>query len=106
MDTIDREAALQAVHKAIAEGKSWYADLSHLPSAEKTASGCEYWDSESDFCSLHRHSAEKTGKWIYDEFKGWCCSECSNQAPFWCLATTQNLTGYCPNCGADMREVD
>lgn len=33
---IEREAALKAVHEAIAEGKSWYSALSHLPSAEKT----------------------------------------------------------------------
>lgn len=31
---IEREAALKAVHEAIAEGKSWYSALSRLPSAE------------------------------------------------------------------------
>ena len=49
-----------------------------------------------------KREAERFGRWIYDEWKGWCCSECGNQAPFWCLASTQNLTDYCPNCGARM----
>ena len=42
------------------------------------------------------------GRWIYNNMGGWKCSECNNQAPFWCMASTQNLTNYCPNCGAKM----
>lgn len=47
-------------------------------------------------------SAERRGRWVYDEWIGWCCSECGNQAPFWCISAAQNLTDYCPNCGAKM----
>ena len=42
------------------------------------------------------------GRWIYNNMGGWHCSECNNQAPFWCMASTQNLSDYCPNCGARM----
>ena len=44
----------------------------------------------------------KHGRWIYNNMGGWKCSECNNQAPFWCMASTQNLSDYCPNCGAKM----
>ena len=42
------------------------------------------------------------GRWVYNEWKGWHCSECGNQAPFWCLAATQKLANYCQDCGAKM----
>ena len=45
----------------------------------------------------------KKGEWIYKDIGGWHCSECDEQAPFWCMASTQNLPSFCPNCGADMR---
>lgn len=44
----------------------------------------------------------KHGRWIYNNMGGWKCSECNNQAPFWCMASTQNLSDYCPTCGAKM----
>lgn len=44
----------------------------------------------------------KHRQWIYSKVGGWKCSECNNQAPFWWMASTQNLSDYCPNCGAKM----
>ena len=44
----------------------------------------------------------KRGKWEYRNIGGWHCSVCDEQAPFWCMASTQNLSNYCPNCGAKM----
>ena len=41
------------------------------------------------------------GRWFHS-FGGWLCSECEDQAPFWCMASTQNLSKFCPNCGAKM----
>ena len=69
---IEREAALKAVHEAIAEGKSWYSALSHLP------------------------SAEKTGKWEYIGGYGYQyrCSAC--------IMCAEYRTKYCSNCGARM----
>ena len=77
MDTIDREAALKAVHEAIAEGKSWYSALSHLP------------------------SAEKTGKWQYVDYGGfgnYHCTACGK------ICICNGGYDYCPNCGARMVE--
>ena len=48
----------------------------------------------------------KHGRWVYKKVGGWKCSECGVQAPFWCFATTQNLSNYCHNCGAKMDEVE
>ena len=48
----------------------------------------------------------KHGRWVHHNMGGWKCSECNNQAPFWCMASTQNLSDYCPNCGAKMDEGD
>lgn len=47
-------------------------------------------------------SPVKHGKWIYRNLGGWHCSLCDEQAPFWCMASTQNLSNYCPNCGHPM----
>jgi hypothetical protein len=86
MDTIDREMALKAVHEAIAEGKSWYSALSHLP------------------------SAEKTGKWIDDKVAFYrVCSECGavvrqniNEVYLLECMETVGALNYCPNCGTRM----
>lgn len=44
------------------------------------------------------------GHWTFKQLGGWHCSECGEQAPFWCMASTQNLAKFCPNCGAVMDE--
>lgn len=41
------------------------------------------------------------GRWVDGK-----CDNCGEHAPYWCLATTFHESNYCPNCGADMREVD
>ena len=33
------------------------------------------------------------------------CDKCNEHAPFWCMASTYHKSNFCPNCGADMREV-
>lgn len=45
-------------------------------------------------------------KWVCDTKNntGWHCSNCHRQAPFWCMASTQELSNYCQNCGAEMAE--
>ena len=47
----------------------------------------------------------KREKWIYKD-SGWHCSLCDEQAPFWCMASTQNLSNFCPNCGAKMERSE
>ena len=41
------------------------------------------------------------GRWVNGK-----CDNCGEHAPYWCFATTFHESNYCPNCGADMREVD
>jgi hypothetical protein len=41
------------------------------------------------------------GKWIDGK-----CDQCGEHAPYWCMASTYHTTNFCPNCGADMREVE
>ena len=58
----------------------------------------------------------KRGRWIYGEDNpgtgrdGWFCSECGH-FELWDYSADMksaelNLPNYCPNCGADMREVN
>ena len=71
---------------------------------------CEYWDSESHFCALHRPAAEpvKRGKWIKHKDRAcWYCSECVTDDYY--AYSWNSDTGiydmqdkYCPNCGAKM----
>lgn len=47
----------------------------------------------------------KRGEWVFaNSMKGYRCSLCKAQAPFWCMTGTQNLSNYCPNCGAMLEE--
>lgn len=48
----------------------------------------------------------KRGRWEHRNIGGWHCSLCDEQAPFWCMASTQNLSNYCPNCGARMERSE
>ena len=71
--------------------------------SRQAASGCKYWDSESNFCSLLRPSAEKTGKWIpvTNGRGGFECNKCHNYAPSY-QDGVEWLSDFCPNCGARM----
>lgn len=71
--------------------------------SRQAASGCEYWDSESNFCSLYRPSAERRGRWIFNiDDKGWSwdkpymCDQCGE----W----VEKVFKFCPNCGERMEE--
>lgn len=74
-----------------------------LPSAERQKgqpSECEYWDDESNFCTLNRPSVERTGRWIDIEHAPngllyVTCSVCGKRQ-------TVEFTSYCGNCGAKM----
>ena len=47
----------------------------------------------------------KKGEWVWDDFNHvWFCSECSrNPTRGLGVQASNNLYGFCPNCGADMR---
>lgn len=85
--------------------------LHQLPSAERREgqpSGCEYWDNESNFCTLNRPSAVRRGRWTdhNDEWDGgyYECSVCGEAFTFIEGTPKENLYNYCPNCGARMEE--
>ena len=114
-DTISRQAAIDALEEprkvpdswtdeyAVGERAQYEKDvkaLNSLSSAERReaqSSGCEYWDSESNFCTLNRPSAERRGRWIYNANFA--------EPPFKCSACGKSqgrLSTYCPDCGAEM----
>ena len=41
------------------------------------------------------------GKWVFTN-AGWKCNLCSHSMPYWPMASTQEETPYCPNCGCKM----
>lgn len=69
--------------------------------SRQAARGCEYWDSESNFCTLHRPSAERRGRWKFNiDDRGWSWDE-----PYVCdqCGKWNGIeTPYCPHCGAKM----
>ena len=120
-DLISRQAAIDALEEprkvpdswtdeyAVGERAQYEKDvkaLNSLPSAERReaqSSGCEYWDSESNFCTLNRPSAERRGQWVSQEYMSEIDSfiyteyKCSN-----CGEISKKKSNYCPNCGARM----
>lgn len=122
-DLISREAAIGALDGKLtitgrenAETIRDYINgvdkkLRELPSAERREgqpSGCEYWDNESNFCTLNRPSAVRRGRWTdhNDEWDGgyYECSVCGEAFTFIEGTPKENLYNYCPNCGARMEE--
>lgn len=106
--------ANSAEHQAWYKAEDVYRALEQLPSAQPET--CSYWDRESNFCALHRPSAQQKWK-IYDilDYAQRPTGRKVAKCPF-CdyltddFRTTQQywreLTNYCPNCGADMRGTD
>lgn len=117
MDLISRQAAINVLEERLqANGYSNAALVSELnrsigylkrlPSAERRevqSSECEYWDDESNFCTLYRPSAERRGQWVNIKISisGDSSAECSL-----CGAVVHNnfsnVVNYCPNCGSRM----
>lgn len=112
-DTISRQAAIEALTRFT--NLSWdklkiiypmLTVIEELPSAERLeaqSSECKHWDSESNFCALHRPSAERRGRWVSQEYMSEIDSfiyteyKCSN-----CGEVSKKKSNYCPNCGAKL----
>ena len=62
---------------------------------------CEYWDSESHYCALHRLQAKpiKHGMWIKNDNGTYSCSECHS----WIPNEQHHYARYCLYCGAIMK---
>lgn len=117
-DLISRQAAIMHFVKAAKKYECGMFDLEEathelwkVPSAEPERT-CEYWDSESKFCTLCRPSAQperKKGRWILHESQRkedvacgnylYICSKCGKSDIH---AKTQEVP-FCWWCGADMR---
>ena len=93
-------------------------NIDMMPTIEAEPNSCGYWDSESHFCALRRPQAEpvKHGRWIKERVHNLHngekrnareCSECGARYFIYDTANAiDEVPRYCPNCGADMREVE
>lgn len=113
----DREKAIVMAHTGICmlEGEKlnefyhYLAELYGRPvyTHELIALDIEH-KSKPDFLKLcdEEDPERKTGKWIHDGYdfphgNDWIhCSECGKRG----INAPADLTNFCPNCGADMRE--
>lgn len=80
---------------------------------------CEFWDAESNFCTLHRPSAQperEKGTWEVCNVLDYAqrptgrkvgrCSHCGHLTDEFrkIVESSKKLTNFCPDCGADMRK--
>lgn len=120
-DLIEKQAAIDALgeepevwsgNDEYEQGlnNQWHYDvnaLKDLPSVQPET--CAYWDGESNFCALHRPSAQaeqKKGKWRH--YEGYLtCSECGTEYDDDIMTHCgDDVPKFCPNCGAKMDEVE
>ncbi len=128
-DLIDRQAAIDAINKALDRQtllnffvrKVAIDAIKQLPPAQPAQlepdQNSDLWitvpdidkvtriyvqESKSKFCRIfYEEQPERIkGHWVNGR-----CDKCNAHAPFWCMATTYYASNFCPNCGADMREV-
>ena len=66
--------------------------------SRQAASGCEYWDSESNFCALYIPTTERHGQWKRVGDNTYRCSVCGEIS---CCNSP-----FCGECGAKMVNED
>lgn len=77
-------------------------DIDDQPTIEPQQT-CEYWDSESKFCTLCRPSVQpqrKTGKWIEYDNSHCECPFCHTEWSY--FDNEVEHFDFCPRCGAKM----
>lgn len=114
-DLISRQAAIDAVRSYYDESDGDEREIEEriadLPSAQERIDAAYkegYCDCEQEWLKERRQERKK-GKWIRENIVltinppqyQWHCSECGKRVHWF---TTEVLTDFCPNCGADMRE--
>lgn len=75
--------------------------IADVPTIEIEPNSCEYWDSESHFCALHRPQVEpvRHGRWIKEPNCWYRCAVCGDHYP----SIADNMKyNYCPTCGTRM----
>lgn len=98
-DTISRSAAIDALK----EHRNLFCDntpdtFSVLPYGDK----CRVDELDmviATLINLPSVQPQRTGRWIDGK-----CNRCGTHAPYWSMASTYYLSGYCPQCGARMEE--
>ena len=86
-DTISRQAAIDALYRECRYG----AVIDH----------CGLETAMDIISELPPAQPERIrGHWVNGH-----CDKCNEHAPFWAMASTYYESNFCPNCGADMREV-
>ena len=56
---------------------------------------------------MNDRAEPKHGRWIWNDLTGYTeCSVCGEMTDISPVTGEECLTNYCPNCGADMREVE
>ena len=89
-DYISREAAINAVYEAYADGESAYDALEKLPAADVRPVVRGKWIKENIVLTSNPPQYQ------------WHCSECGKIKHWF---NDGVLTNFCPNCGADNREA-
>lgn len=82
------------------KAKDVFKAIENVPSEQPET--CPYWDRESNFCALHRPSAQperkKKGKWIKNDNGTYSCDQCHS----WIPNEQHYYARYCIFCGAPM----
>lgn len=93
MDYIEREAAINAVYEAYADGESAYDALENLPAADVAPVVRGKWKRVVDFTGVEAFGFKET------VVVGWGCNVCGYE-----VDVSEGSFNFCPNCGAKMEE--
>jgi len=81
---IEREAAINAVFGAMADGRAVFPALNNLPAADVRP--------------------VVKAQWVYTDMSRLVCSNCGNPVAFALKKDGWHHGDFCPNCGARMEE--
>lgn len=106
-DLISRQEVIKILNKeGYTKNMRVHKEILSLPPYEMPMFDTESWKITVTDTPIVEYAPVKYGKWVYRGLGGWHCSLCDEQAPFWCMASTQNLSNYCQNCGAQMERSE
>ena len=99
-DTISRAKAIEAVEFGITYAKAINKETGEVIALFEE-SNAELKEAANRIKQLPPAQPERIrGHWVNGH-----CDKCNAHAPIWAMASTYYESNFCPNCGADMREV-